>query len=47
MPLKSGSSKSVISQNIKEMQASGHSHAQAVAAALSNAYDRKKKKRRK
>jgi hypothetical protein len=46
MPLKSGSSAATISQNIREMQASGHSHAQAVAAALSNA-GKKKKKRKK
>ena len=37
MPLKPGSSKEVISENIREMQSSGHSHAQAVAAALHNA----------
>ena len=37
MPLKSGSSQSVIGENIREMQKSGHSHAQSVAAALHNA----------
>lgn len=37
MPLKSGKSKEVISHNIKEMVASGHSQRQAVAAALNNA----------
>ena len=40
MPLKKGSSRSVISSNIKEMQAAGHPHKQAVAAALRSAYDR-------
>lgn len=37
MPLKEGSSKEVISQNIREMKESGHPQEQAVAAALSNA----------
>ena len=37
MPLKSGSSKKVVSENIKEMMRSGHSQAQAVAASLSKA----------
>ena len=37
MPLMAGSSPSVNSQNIREMQAAGHPHAQAVAAALRNA----------
>lgn len=37
MPLKSGRSHEVISQNIKEMIKSGHPHRQAIAAALSNA----------
>lgn len=43
MPLIKSNSKSAISTNIKEMQASGHPHAQAIAAALSNArrYGRK------
>lgn len=41
MPLQSGSSEKVISGNIKEMMASGHSQKQAVAAALHNA-DKKK-----
>lgn len=39
MPLTKGSSKAVVSSNIKEMVASGHPHRQAVAAALHNAYD--------
>ena len=37
MPLRSGSSQSVISDNIREMRAAGHPEAQAVAAALHNA----------
>jgi hypothetical protein len=37
MPLHRGSSKKVISQNIREMVASGHPQKQAVAAALSEA----------
>jgi hypothetical protein len=37
MPLSSGSSREVISSNIREMMASGHPQRQAVAAALSNA----------
>lgn len=37
MPLHPGKSKKVISSNIKEMEASGHPHDQAVAASLHNA----------
>ena len=37
MPLRPGSSRATISQNIREMRASGHPEKQAVAAALSNA----------
>jgi hypothetical protein len=37
MPLKSGSSKSVISTNISEMVKAGYSQAQAVAASLRKA----------
>lgn len=37
MPLKSGSSKEVISQNIKELSDSGYKHKQAIAIALENA----------
>jgi len=40
MPLKSGKSPDIIAHNIKEMQASGHPHDQAVAAALHNAHPR-------
>lgn len=37
MPLKKGKSKKVVSENIREMKASGHPQAQAVAAALDTA----------
>lgn len=37
MPLEKGKSRKVISENIKEMMASGHPQVQAVAAALSTA----------
>lgn len=37
MPLKKGRSKSTIGQNIREMEAAGHPHRQAVAASLSQA----------
>lgn len=43
MPLKHGHSQKVISENIKEMVASGHPQNQAVAAALHNAHMSKKK----
>lgn len=46
MPLKKGSSRKVISENIREMMASGHPQKQAIAAALSNARRSKRKKRR-
>ena len=37
MPLRAGKSRKVISENIREMQAAGHPHDQAVAASLRNA----------
>lgn len=37
MPLKKGSSKKVISSNIREMRAAGHPQAQSVAAAMREA----------
>lgn len=37
MPLKAGNSRATIATNIREMQAAGHPHAQAVAASLHNA----------
>ena len=42
MPLKHGSSQATISQNIREMQAAGHPHDQAVAASLRQARSGKK-----
>lgn len=37
MPLKHGKSKKVIGKNISEMESSGHSKKQSIAAALSEA----------
>ncbi len=37
MPLKSGKSEKVISENIREMDKAGHPHRQSVAAAMHNA----------
>jgi len=47
MPLKKGSSKKTIEENIREMIASGHPANQAVAAAYANAGKSKKKKKSK
>ena len=45
MPLQKGSSQKVISTNIREMQAAGHPHNQAVAAALHTAHPKAKKRK--
>jgi hypothetical protein len=47
MPLRKGSSQSVISENIREMVASGHPQNQAVAAALNTAGKVRRRRRRK
>ena len=43
MPLKSGKSKKVVSENIKELKQSGKPQNQAVAIALQKAQESKKK----
>lgn len=43
MPLKSGKSKKVISENIRELRRSGRSQKQAIAIALSKARKKRKK----
>jgi hypothetical protein len=46
MPLTSGSSPKIVSQNIREMVKSGYPQKQAVAASLSNARKGRKKSRK-
>lgn len=46
MPLKPGSSKKVVSQNIREMMRSGHPQKQAVAAAMRKARQSAGRKKR-
>ena len=45
MPLLSGSSKEIISQNIREMRHAGHPEDQSIAAAYAKAGKARKKKR--
>jgi len=45
MPLKSGKSKKVISQNIREMMHAGHPQKQAIAAAMRKAGKTRKRKK--
>ena len=51
MPLKKGTSRKIIGENIKEMESSGHSRKQSIAASLNEARESgakipKKKKRK-
>lgn len=47
MPLKKGSSKKVVSENIREMMAAGHPQKQAVAAAMRTARQSRRPRARK
>lgn len=42
-PLRKGKSRKIVAQNIREMEANGHPHDQAVAAALQQARTSKPK----
>ncbi len=44
MPLRSGHSKRVISENIREMMHAGHAQDQSIAAAMRSAGKKRKKK---
>lgn len=46
MPLRKGKSKETISSNIRELEASGRPHNQAVAIALSTAGYKKRKEKK-
>ncbi len=46
MPFKSGSSRKVVSENIREMVRAGHPQDQAVAAAMRKAHGKPKKDKR-